>query len=812
MRFIYDSGLQREVFDNVRLRGTFIGDGRPGTAYRWSQGWSLLPMQQRRGEDGAIVFEADVPLSAEDVGKEFRWAVLLDGPFGLELNGIVTECAGDESDRCYRSFVLADEPNAEQRYYLTHIRRLGAQKSWVPGQEEPGIRFSVWAPHARKVEVVFGRREHAYIADDGTGIDPNMPVIPMLPGRQGIWVAGPQEDPVLSRFAAYLGAPYMFRITKEDGKVAYRTELYSRAQLGLGETNPHGAHFEGSPQELDGVVSCSAVVDTDLVSRDVAPPLADPVARVPESEFWKKEFSHARPVPHRIEDLVIYELHVGVAGVRQAGTGHVRGRHRPAGLSGRAGGERGRAAASGGVQRHPHLGLRQLSPFRGQRQHRRARPVPALRAGMPPPGHRRAGGRGLQPLRSRRRASAVALRLGPGRPQPVLLVRGQAERLLQAPTAATWTTCPAAFPRARASEMVRKLFISSAVAWVEGFHVDGFRVDLTSALHAYNRLHADGRPVGEANVAGARFLRELSRTLRLVRPSTLLICEDHSDWPMITEPAEVDGLGFDATWFASFYHNLIGDNGHGPEHANLLWTAGMGGNGPLAMDAFAGVLAATGRKTIVYHESHDEAGNSPHSRRTLAAALALSEGEPPPDGEVRLIAEARCRFAAGMALLAAGTPMFLMGEEIGATKDFRFNDFLNQRLDLPAARADGGGRLYAFYRDLIRLRLRHRAFTSLNIDVIATHNDDRLIVFRRWKGAEEYLIVGTLSDRGWPDGYPVTGAGLMEGSWVEVFTSDNPRYGGAGVTNAGTLYTEGRTLTVRLPARGFVVLRRVPRV
>ena len=145
---------------------------------------------------------------------------------------------------------------------------------------------------------------------------------------------------------------------------------------------------------------------------------------------------------------------------------------------------------------------------------------------------------------------------------------------------------------------------------------------------------------------------------------------------MITEPAEVGGLGFDATWFAKFYHHLIGDTGHGPDYANLLWTAGMGGNGPLAMDAFAGVLAATGRKTIVYHESHDEAGNSHESRRTLAAALALSEGEPPAEGEVRLIAEARCRFAAGMALLAAGTPMFLMGEEIGAVKDFRFNDFL----------------------------------------------------------------------------------------------------------------------------------------
>ena len=811
MKFTYDTGLRREVFHNVRLRGTFAGDGAPGASYRWSQGWSLIPMRQRRGEDGAILFEADVPLSAEDVGKEFRWAVLLDGPYGLDLNGIVTECSGDEPDRCYRSFVLADDPSAEQRYYLTHVRRLGAQKSWIPGQEEPGIRFSVWAPHARAVEVVFGSRETAYIADDGTGIDPNMPVVPMRPGRDGCWVAGPQEDPVLSRFAAFVGAPYMFRITKEDGQVAFRTDLYSRMQLGLGETNPNGGHFDGRPQDLDGVVSCSAVIDTDLVTRDVASPLADPVARVPEAEFWKQEFNHARPVPHRIEDLVIYELHVGSLGFGKPGPGTFED-------------------AIALLDYLVELGvnaveLLPVAEFNGTRtwgygnSHHFA--VNASTGGRDQFRHfvRECHRRGLAVL-----VDVVYNHFVPDGERAQWHYDSDREEHnlyywyegkpgdYPSPDGGYLDNMSSGFAPRMNEEMVRKLFISSAVAWVEGFHVDGFRVDLTSALHAYNRLHADGRPIGPANVAGARFLRELSRTLRLVRPSTLLICEDHSDWPMITEPADVNGLGFDATWFAKFYHHLIGDTGHGPEFANLLWTAGMGGDGGLAMDAFAGVLAATGRKTIVYHESHDEAGNSPRSRRTLAAALALSEGAPPDDGEVRLIAEARCRFAAGMTLLAAGTPMFLMGEEIGAVKNFRFNDFLSHREDLLGARNGSGARLYAFYRDLLRLRLRHRAFTSLNIDIIATHNDDRLIVFRRWKGAEEYLIVGTLSDRGWPDGYAVTGAGLMEGSWVEVFSSDNPRYGGAGVSNPGTLYTEGRTLNLKLPARGFVVFRRVPRV
>jgi 1,4-alpha-glucan branching enzyme len=810
MRFTYDTGLRRDVFHNVRLRGTFTSLDQGA---RWTdQGWTVLPMQRQVGRDGAITFVADVPLAAADVGKEFRWAVLLDGPYGLDLNGVATECRGNEPDPCYRSFVLTDDPDAEQRYYLTHVRRLGAHKAWLPGQGEPGIRFSVWAPHAQKVEVVFGQRASGYIADDGSGIDPNMPVIALHRQADGVWAAGPREEPLLASFAAFVNAPYMFRITREEGTIAYRTDLYSRAQLGLGETNPLGKPYQGSFAELDGVVSCSVVVDTDLVTRDFAPPLAEHVARLPETEFWKDELNHARPVPHRIEDLVIYELHVGSLG---------HGRDTPGTF----------ADALALLDYLCELGvnaveLLPVAEFNGTRtwgygnSHHFA--ITSSAGGRDQFRHfvRACHRRGIAVL-----VDVVYNHFVPDGERAQWHYDSEREEHnlyywyegkpsdYPNPSGGYLDNMSSGFAPRLNEEMVRKLFISSAVALVEGFHVDGFRVDLTSALHAYNVLHADGRPVGAANVAGATFLRELGRTLRLVRPSTLLICEDHSSWPMITEPPEVGGLGFDATWFAAFYHHLIGDTGRGPESANLLWTAGMGGSGPLAMDAFAGVLAATGRKTIVYHESHDEAGNSPRSRRTLAAALALSEGLPPEDGDLRLIAEARCRFVAGMALLAAGTPMFLMGEEVGAVQDFRFNDFIHHREDLHGARAGGGRRLYTFYRELIRLRLRHRAFTSLNIDIVATHNDDRVLAFRRWKGAEEYLVLATLSDHGWPDGYQLTSRGLMTGEWMEIFTSDAPRYGGAGVSNGAVVIRTGdHNLKVKLPARGFVVLRRLPRV
>ena len=76
-------------------------------------------------------------------------------------------------------------------------------------------------------------------------------------------------------------------------------------------------------------------------------------------------------------------------------------------------------------------------------------------------------------------------------------------------------------------EIVRSLFISSAVAFVQEFHVDGFRVDLTDAIHQDNNRNSDGLSIGNANQFGSKFLREWSRTLRLLKPTIMLAAEDY---------------------------------------------------------------------------------------------------------------------------------------------------------------------------------------------------------------------------------------------------------------------------------------------
>ena len=87
----------------------------------------------------------------------------------------------------------------------------------------------------------------------------------------------------------------------------------------------------------------------------------------------------------------------------------------------------------------------------------------------------------------------------------------------------------------------------------------------------------------------------------------------------------------------------------------------MGGDGPLAIGSFAGALYDARNNRVVYHESHDEAGNSAGSARTLVVAVAGAALI----GETRAYAEARAASRFGLSLFSAGTPMFFMGEEIG---------------------------------------------------------------------------------------------------------------------------------------------------
>ena len=100
----------------------------------------------------------------------------------------------------------------------------------------------------------------------------------------------------------------------------------------------------------------------------------------------------------------------------------------------------------------------------------------------------------------------------------------------------------------------------------------------------------------------------------------MLIAEDHTGWDGVTKLPAQGGLGFDATWDVAFYHNLIGDSDMAGDRARLLKRAGFGGNEPLQMDRFSGALYASQYRRVVFHESHDEAGNAGGTARTIVSS------------------------------------------------------------------------------------------------------------------------------------------------------------------------------------------------
>jgi 1,4-alpha-glucan branching enzyme len=352
-------------------------------------------------------------------------------------------------------------------------------------------------------------------------------------------------------------------------------------------------------------------------------------------------------------------------------------------------------------------------------------------------------------------------------------------------------------------ETVRQQFISSAVFLVEEMHVDGLRVDLAQALHRDNRRHADGRAVGDANIFGQKLLREWSRTLRMIRPSVMLIAEEHPPaWDAVTKSATRGGLGFDARWAVEFYHNLIGDSEMAGETAHLLKVAGFGGDGPLRMDWFAGALDGSRHRQVVFHESHDEAGNARGTARTVVTAV---------NGATRIAAEARARVCFGLSLLSAGVPMFFMGEEVGAQKRYTHDDFLKNREDLLGERAGNGKAMYRFYQDIITLRRRLRSIRGHNIDILHQSNSNRVVAFKRWDDGGQVIIVASLNNAPFANGYVIAKdlLAIPDGGWKEIFNSDSVFYGGHNVGNNGIILNsfQGRLDTI-IPANGFVVLVR----
>ncbi|WP_417899204.1 1,4-alpha-glucan branching protein GlgB [Bacillus haimaensis] len=99
---------------------------------------------------------------------------------------------------------------------------------------------------------------------------------------------------------------------------------------------------------------------------------------------------------------------------------------------------------------------------------------------------------------------------------------------------------------------VRSFLISNAMFWMEHFHVDGFRVDAVA-----NMLYWPNTQEVHANPFAQEFLKKLNEAVFEFDYSALMIAEDSTDWPLVTSPTSVGGLGFNYKWNMGWMNDIL---------------------------------------------------------------------------------------------------------------------------------------------------------------------------------------------------------------------------------------------------------------
>ena len=340
---------------------------------------------------------------------------------------------------------------------------------------------------------------------------------------------------------------------------------------------------------------------------------------------------------------------------------------------------------------------------------------------------------------------------------------------------------------------VRNFLASSALFWLDTYHIDALRVDAVASM-----LYLDyGRRAGEwipnrfgghENLEAVEFLKQLNPAAYRDHPDTQTIAEESTAWPMVSRPTYLGGLGFGLKWNMGWMHDTLKyfqqDPVHRKYHHSRL--------------TFSLWYAFT--ENFVLPLSHDEVV---HGKGALLGKMPGDEWQQ----------FASLRLLLGYMWTHPGKKLLFMGGEFGQRREWQHEESLEWHvLGYPLHAG-----VQRWVRDLNRLYRSTPALHQLDFSeagfqwIDCDDADVSVISFLRRSAAGELTLVACNFTPVPREAYRI---GVPRGGrWRERLNSDAADYGGSGQGNLGALeavfraaHGHDHSLDVRLPPLAVLVL------
>jgi 1,4-alpha-glucan branching enzyme len=342
---------------------------------------------------------------------------------------------------------------------------------------------------------------------------------------------------------------------------------------------------------------------------------------------------------------------------------------------------------------------------------------------------------------------------------------------------------------------VRSILISSALFWLDKYHVDGLRVDAVASMLYLDYARQPGEWIpnehgGKEDIEAVQFLRDLNQAVYRDHPDTQTIAEESTAWPMVSRPTWLGGLGFGMKWNMGWMHDTLNYFSHDPIHRKYHHN----------QLTFSIIYAF--HENFVLPFSHDEVV---HGKSSLL-------GKMPGDDWQKF---SNLRLMLGYMYGHPGKKLLFMGSEFGQWREWNHDRSLDWHL-LEHAPHQGIQRWMKDLNHLYRSEpaLFARDFDANGFEWADLHDWEHSIIsfLRKGESPDDLMLVVCNFTPVLHANYRV---GVPRGGyWAEVLNSDATLYGGSGQGNLGGVEAapvpvHGRyhSISLTLPPLGVLFLK-----